>query len=70
MFSFTDPDGLMHARMHVSLLCVTCSLRSVMAKEPLYLVVNIMLYAPEQDVAIQFFFLVKPKARPGDCGIP
>ena len=43
-----------------------------MAREPLYLVVNITLYAPEQDASIQFWshvFLVKPKAHPGDCGI-
>ena len=45
----------------------------MMARGPLYLIVNIMLYAPEQDAAIKFcshVFLVKPKAHPGDCGIP
>ena len=44
-----------------------------MARGPLYLVVNITLYAPEQDEAIQFsshVFLVKPRVHPGDCGIP
>ena len=44
----------------------------MMARELLYLVVNITLHAPEQDAAIKFcshVFLVKPKAHPGDCGI-
>ena len=60
---------------HVVLLCVTCSLRSVMARGLLYLIVHIIcitLYVPEQD-AVQLrshIFPVKPKAHPGDCRIP
>ena len=66
--------------MHVVLLCVTYSLRltlrSVMARGPLYFIANITskkLYAPEQDAALQFcshIFLFKPKLHPGVCGNP
>ena len=39
------------------MVCITYFLRSVMARGPLYLVVNITakaLYASEQDAAVQF----------------
>ena len=62
--------------MHVTLLCVTYSLRLVMARGLLYLVVNTdekTLSAPEQSIALQFcshILLYKPKAHSEDCGIP
>ena len=64
-----------HGLMHVSLLCVNCLFSEISdgQRTAIYLVVNITLYAPEQDTTIQFcnhVFLVKPKAHPGDCEIP
>ena len=60
--------------MHVALLWFTYSLRlalrSVTAREPLYLVVNITLYAPVQDAVLNQIFLVKPKTDLGVCRNP